>query len=393
MVLESSASDAAQQNDDDDARNYPPPAAVPIMPGFSEAGKQFFIDSHLSFAKRKFGFEPTPLEHKALAHQYGGLYVAEARGARDGLLAGMAVAYLLTRGRRRPGFIFRALGRMMPLSPADSPQARQLQQFLLVTSQATNFAIISMLGSMCGMTTYGTKGISHLARTQYTDPTVRRYVELRNRWADTRENKNRVGPSPPRHLPSHPGGGNGEADEQSLGGLDYYGDNGPPAVDATTSPTITSTTAAAAATAAEDLFFGDDQAEERAQAPAEAAGPVRSWRDRLPSRAGRAEGGGSAWDRIRRGEQSASHPDRRDDGDRSGPPSPPSSWPRRPAMKGFETQQQEEQPSPTPKGDSFTFSRSDRDRLLAKEDAQREFDERVERERRGEGLDGFVNER
>ena len=371
------------------------------MPGFSEAGKQLFIAAQLSFAQRKFGFEPTPVERKALAYQYGGLYVAEARGARDGLLAGMAVAFLFTRGRRRPGFVFRALGRLLPLSP--DPQACQQQQLLLLTtSKATTFAIISMFGSMCGMTSYGTSAISHLARTQYHDPTVRRYVELRNRWAETRQNESRAGLPHPRYLPSHRGGGgNGEADEQSLGGPDYYGDNGPPAVDAATPPT----TPTPAAVAAEDPFFGDDQADrERAQAPAEAgagvAGPAGSWRNRLQSRAGGAEGGGSAWDQVRKGERSASHPDRRNDrhgdgtgdgGDRSDPPSPPSPWPRRPAMKGFETQQQE-QPSSTTKGDSFTFSRSDRDRLLAKEEAQREFDERVERERRGEGLDGFVNE-
>ena len=43
-----------------------------------------------------------------------------------------------------------------------------------------------------------------------------------------------------------------------------------------------------------------------------------------------------------------------------------------------------ENPPRVPKSDSFTFSSTDRDRQLAQEEAQREFDARLEKERRGE---------
>ncbi|KAF4306749.1 hypothetical protein GTA08_BOTSDO04965 [Botryosphaeria dothidea] len=85
-----------------------------------------------------------------------------------------------------------------------------------------------------------------------------------------------------------------------------------------------------------------------------------------PMDSGSSSGGGSAWDRIRQQASSGQGP-------ASGSPSSP--W-GRPA-------QQKEQRTGSTLGDSFTFSNSDEERQLAKSEAQREFDERVERERRG----------
>lgn len=72
--------------------------------------------------------------------------------------------------------------------------------------------------------------------------------------------------------------------------------------------------------------------------------------------------GESAWDRLRRG----------------GGPLPG----QRPPPRRSETPNKEQREGPT-LGDSFTFADSEEERKRAQERAQREFDERIERERRG----------
>lgn len=81
------------------------------------------------------------------------------------------------------------------------------------------------------------------------------------------------------------------------------------------------------------------------------------------------DGGGSAWERIRH--QSAS-------GSSSG------SEPSLRRARGFRREQQEGSTT----GDSFSFSSSEEERSYAKDEAQREFDERVEKERRGGDFSG-----
>ena len=75
--------------------------------------------------------------------------------------------------------------------------------------------------------------------------------------------------------------------------------------------------------------------------------------------------GGSVWERIR--QQSASEPSA-------------SSTGRGRGMRGAQQKQQE---GSTTTGDSFSFSSSEEERNYAKDEAQRGFDERVEKERRG----------
>lgn len=77
---------------------------------------------------------------------------------------------------------------------------------------------------------------------------------------------------------------------------------------------------------------------------------------------------GSAWERLRRGEKLETS---------SSTSSNQSAWQR----AQNETQKEQRQGSTT--GDSFAFSKSDEERSYAKEEAQKEFDLRVERERRG----------
>jgi hypothetical protein len=77
---------------------------------------------------------------------------------------------------------------------------------------------------------------------------------------------------------------------------------------------------------------------------------------------------GSAWDRLRRGEKPPTVPRQQ-----SGPTSFPNA----------ENEAQRDQRQGSAVDDSFAFSKSEEERSYAKDEAQKEFDARVERERRG----------
>ena len=97
-------------------------------------------------------------------------------------------------------------------------------------------------------------------------------------------------------------------------------------------------------------------------------------------RADTAQQSESSWDRIRRGSKS---------GGQSGSSSWPTDNQGTSAQKGesawakLQNNTQQEQPKESSTGDSFTFSKTDEERNLAKIEAQKEFDARVEQERRG----------
>jgi hypothetical protein len=78
---------------------------------------------------------------------------------------------------------------------------------------------------------------------------------------------------------------------------------------------------------------------------------------------------GSAWDRLRRGEKPP-------------PPGPRQQSGPRP-FSNTQNEAQREQRQGSTLDDSYTFSKSEEERSYAKDEAQKEFDARVERERRG----------
>jgi hypothetical protein len=82
---------------------------------------------------------------------------------------------------------------------------------------------------------------------------------------------------------------------------------------------------------------------------------------------------GSAWDRVRRGENAIPIPSK--SGGRSQPNQSP--WSKQ------QNETQKEQREGSTAGDSFAFSKTEEERAYAKDEAQKEFDARVERERRG----------
>jgi hypothetical protein len=83
--------------------------------------------------------------------------------------------------------------------------------------------------------------------------------------------------------------------------------------------------------------------------------------------------GGSAWDRIRRGAAA---------GGRSGQQG---QYPTQTGPMNESVQREPRQGSTL--GDSFSFAKTDEERQLAKDEAQRDFDARIERERRGENFE------
>lgn len=87
----------------------------------------------------------------------------------------------------------------------------------------------------------------------------------------------------------------------------------------------------------------------------------------------------SAWDRVRRGQSSAPLQAR---GDRSsdGPSGQRNGWESARRGDGLQREQQ----SGSTGGDAFAFERGDQERNRERQQAQKEFDQRLERERRGE---------
>ncbi|KAI5849101.1 hypothetical protein BZA05DRAFT_402214 [Tricharina praecox] len=393
MVLSSATTEDSNfgSSDSDDAYNtsssaYPPHPPITRILGlssgtFSDAAKERFIQLQLAVAEREFGFRPSAVEHEGLAYYNAVFYAAESKGSLYGTLAGGAIGALMTRRQRNVGFLFRGIGNRLGVQP----------KWQLLASRLTNFAFITAVGRLWGITSYGVQAFNQTAKMQREDPNMKRYLEARDRWLAQRQKEGRagvtravmqVGQEAQRARERQQ---QDEGDPQSLGGVDFYEDRKP--ADGSASGVVedsgeTRRISMEAKVGArrkreadaenvrqranerhtdDDPFFGDSE-----QTQSDDSRVVRARQNNNSQ-------GGSAWDRLRRGEQGDAA--NRDD-------STASAWPRRSAMKGFEQSEAKE--------DSFSFSTGDRER--AKEEAQRLFDERVEKERRGEGRDGFAKE-
>ena len=118
-------------------------------------------------------------------------------------------------------------------------------------------------------------------------------------------------------------------------------------------------------------------AQQRSEEPD--AQPFDAWDDASPTGgqvitpSSTPESQGSAWDRVRRGDRGASGPSNSSRKTQSNQ----SPW----ARQQSDTQKEQIEGSTT--GDSFAFSKTEEERTYAKDEAQKEFDARVERERRG----------
>jgi hypothetical protein len=391
MVLDSATSDAAFDDGDGDnsysTGSYPPHPPIPTFLGFQtgtfgDAGKQRFINLQLNLAQREFGFHPTPIEKEGISYYHALFYAAEAKGSLYGTLAGGAIGFLMTRRQRRVGFIFSSIGNKLRVAP----------KWQLIASRLTNFAFITAVGRLWGLTSYGVSAFNSVGKMQKEDPNMQRYLAARNQWLEQRQRSARAGIPPKPVLGTveevRKLGGryedNGEQqpleDSQSLGGLEGYELIKPEDIGASRNAgDLVATRRASMETAAkarqagdsqarerderekeDDPFFGGDEGGEQARPQA----PPQGWRS------SQSQPRGSAWDRLRR--EKLPGAESKDNDTKS------SNW-----SLGNSNRE--------PKEDSFSFS-SGEDRARDREEAQRMFDERLQKERDGAGQDGFVNE-
>ncbi|KAI5817182.1 hypothetical protein BZA77DRAFT_310992 [Pyronema omphalodes] len=367
----------------DSERTYPPPPPIPSFiltsGSFNETNRSRFINLTLAMASRDFNFHPTPLEYEGLTYYQSLFYSAEALGAMSGTIGGGLIGCVIAYRQRNPGFLFKRL----PINP----------QYKLWGSKLVNVMFITAVGRVWGMTSYGVKAWNEIGRKQKEDPNMQRYLRMKNNWLEKRKKeaengvpvKSTINWEEVKRMAETPAEvqtaererlhgaypyGNQQQDEQGLGGPFFEEKKWDGGDEDHQQPQLTRAQkweqaarnreqrakeeAARAFSKVsgkdedEDPFFGGSSSGSGAgeNEPIKTEEIKTGWRNSQSVR------GASAWDRLRKGN--------RQDTD-------------------IET-----------KGDSFTFSGSDRERQLAKEEAQREFDLQVERERQGEGQDGFV---
>jgi hypothetical protein len=398
MVLDSAIeNDQFNSSDNPDAygspRAYPPHPSIPTFLGFnwglfSEQGKQRFNTLYLNLAEREFGFRPNPIEKEGLEYYNAVFYATEARGSLYGTLGGVTIGAFTIRRQRNPGFLFREMGKFFRVQP-------RLQ---LLASRTVNLILIATIGRLYGITSSGVSAFNRTRKEQEVDPNMRRYLAMRNEWVNIKAQNSRLsGPQKPvindikdvKELASkfdENQTGQKPDDANSLGGLDFYteknnqeesaslGNSGSDIGTRTArqQPSRVSTTE----DTDDDPFFGSPSEQTPKSQPTTTQ---KSWENTQPQ----ASGSMSAWDRIRLGEKSMGS-GRNTDESPAQQLQRQSRWSSKPQMKGFDKNEQSE--------DSVAFSSTEVERAVAKEEAQKQFDEKVQKERQGDGHDGFVND-
>lgn len=323
----------------------PPPSLAPFSSffGYSPSDRARYIGVQSTNTSRLLNLNPTPAESAALAYYDSIFYTYESYGDVLGTSTGALIAFLFR--NRRPGPFATGLSRA--LGQASNPKAARL------ISTTFKFLVIGAAGRLYGLTSAGIQALNRIRTEQRTDPIMARIVAARARRTSTQElDTKRKAFSYPRVQQRQ------QEDEQSLGGMETAdvkrrSDEAEVEAESRAFPFGRPSEKVAELEAreperGEDPFFEEGQKE----------GPVQTgWRNK---HSGTAE---SAWERLRKGQVDT--PDRT------------SSW------VGRVDEEKE------PKTDSFSFSKTVEERELAKAQAQKEFDESVERERRSGAGDGY----
>lgn len=348
---------------------HPPVSSFPIISNFSEEEKNRFIAVQLGLAQREFGFRPTPTEREGLEYYHAQFYAAESKGALYGTLGGLAIGGLFCARQKRVGFPVKQVGGWLRLS----------NRTKLMASRAANVAFVGALGRLYGMTTHGVTAFNKIAKEQKEDPHMQRYIQMRNAYlAQRKENARR-----------------GIPQQSVLSGVEELARTGeriqrgeqdapeePPAPaweDRPISEQVAEVLkeeprAPRRGRRAQHRHDEPPQEPEPDQAEDTLDGlmgpPVGDVRKEEPPAAWRSSQskpqGGSSWEQIRRGDGNAPQA---------------GAWPRRAAMKGYEAGGAAAAAEPREDG-----------REEDREDAQRRFDEQVQREREGHSADGFVGD-
>ncbi|KAI5805063.1 hypothetical protein EDC01DRAFT_641860 [Geopyxis carbonaria] len=353
MPLESAYNnDAYASSSQYEERSYPKLNQLPMSRRFTEENRTRFINMQIGMAEADFGFRPTSKEREALSYYNGYLYTQEAYGAVYGWTLGLALGSVVAYVNRKktPWRLISKIGNKVGMS----------RKFQDITSQVGYVVLFSQAFKAYFMTYGGLTAFKRTMIEQKEDPTMQRYLEMRKHYI---ENPHK--PPLATKLQSYKdwerlgresqNESNEYYDEQSLGGLDVYDEKERRnSLDAAPS-TLPQPSISTSVHNDDDPFGPNDS---------------KSAQEDQQSK-------GSAWDRLRRGEAPAI----RTNNDTT-KATPRNSSTRRP-MNGRDEQS---------KQDSFSFSNSESERKQAKEEAQREFDEQIERERQGRHGDDFTNE-
>lgn len=362
---------------------YPPP--LPLAPlsrllGYSEANRAFFVRRTIEHTSELLDLQLTPQEREGLSYYSSRFYAYESFGDVLGVTAGLFIAFMLR--NRKPGHVSNFLAR--PFTPERRANAAWW------VSRGMKFAAWGVAGRMYGLTTAGFQALNRNKMDKKGDENLKRVIAA----AEKKRNVLLASEIASEVSKGAAGGVYGDEegqDEQSLGGLDIGSDQkeGPTATSSRGEPPerVTGIEDRKSAGAQDDPFLLDDASSSTAQASGGQA-PRKGWSNANST----TTSGESAWERIRKAQLPSSRsPPQPQDSDDTPPETKTSSpWPTRAPMKGYGTASAGLPGAPPPKTDSFPFSPTERERHLAKLEAQREFDARVDRERAGKAGDGYA---
>lgn len=329
---------------------YPTPtslAPLSFLLGYTDDGRQRYINAQAENTSRLLNLPLTLHERSGLAYYSSIFYTYESYGDTLGTATGLTVGYLLR--NRKPGVITNGISRL--LGQSSNPKAVKL------IGASLKLVAFGVAGRMYGLTSAGLQALNRIRAEQRADSGMERIVKARAAkiGALERETRHRT-----MNYPSVKKGDDG----QSLGGMEVA-DQERREEEAVVRE---QRRAFPFGRPSEKVVELERERETRGDDPFELGGSggggereevqKGGWKNTHSSTAE------STWERLRRGKAPPGDEGRG------------SAWGR---TKGDEE----------PKTDSFSFSNSVEERELAKVQAQKEFDERVERERRSGGNDGY----
>ncbi|KAG0642142.1 hypothetical protein HOY80DRAFT_669935 [Tuber brumale] len=370
--------------DPSSAGNYPsPPGLAPFsgLLGYSKANRDSFIRASLMQTTALLGLKLTPVEREGLTYYNSRFYSYESYGDVLGVSAGVLIAFLLR--NRKPGVISTT---MVSLFTKPGTQRDNAARWL---SRGLKLSVWGSVGRMYGLTSAGFQAVQKNRAEKRLDPNLRRVVAMTDKKKEALMHEIQVNAPGLRRMEGleNP---KAQDDGQSLGGMEISdGTEGRLDAGEETFPhgRPSEQVAELEARKRSDEHPGDDPFD------VDDASPMGGERVMGRGRGGwtntHSNTSESAWERIRKGQPPTTRPptDRgEDEGDTTGTSEPKAGgWPSRAPMKGYG-----QGPNREPGTDSFTFSKSEEERQLAKQEAQKEFDAKVEKERSGGMGDGYM---
>lgn len=366
--------------------NYPsPPGLAPFsgLLGYSEANRDLFIRHSLTQTTALLGLKLTPTEREGLAYYNSRFYSYESYGDTLGISAGVLIAFLLR--NRKPGVISTT---MVSMFTKPGLQRDNAAKWL---SRGLKLSVWGCVGRMYGLTSAGFQAVQKNRVEKRADPNLRRVVATTDKKKEALVHEIQSGLE--RRRMKRLENPKAQDDKQSLGGVEVS-DGTDSRLDASEkerfphgrpSEQVAELGAwkRGGSPPGDDPFCVDDASPTGGEGATGQGQGQGGWTN---THSNTSE---SAWERIRKGQSPTTRPPTgrsEDETNTMGPNEPKvGGWPNRASINGHVQGGNRE-----PRTDSFTFSKSEEERQLAKQEAQKEFDAKVEKERSGEMGDGYV---